>query len=54
MAAILARNKELEKARDAAEKRCLEQVRRLEAVIDEVGDNRVRETPSTRRREIAF
>lgn len=34
---ILARNNELEEARDAAEKRCQEQVKRFEADIAEVG-----------------
>lgn len=37
LVAVLARNKELEEARDAAQKRCQEQEQRFEADITEVG-----------------
>lgn len=36
---LLARNKELEEARDAAERRCQEQIERLEADAVEVGES---------------
>lgn len=39
LAVFLARNKELEEARDAAEKRCQDQVQCFEAEIAEVGQN---------------
>lgn len=44
---ILARNKELEEARDAAEKRCQEQVERFETDIAEVGMNRLARNPTS-------